>query len=377
MSVLNDCIYLCGCAVNGIKPDQERVAAMDIEKLLQFSNSHSIAAIVSIALESVNACSDAFREVQLNSVRKNMLLDFERKKIVSFMNENHIWHLPLKGILLKEFYPKAGMRQMSDNDILYDAAYQEKLYAFMTDNGYESVRFHEGIVDEYHKEPLFNFEMHTALFAENDGTLPHFYNYYQNVYDRLQKESEDSMTMRFSNEDFYVYLLAHAYKHYTWCGVGLRTLLDSYVFLQKYEQIMDWDIIQNACSELKMGDFEVQTRLLCKELFEDPEHIVPSPERLKMLEFYASSGTFGSMENRVANQLKELQTENEPVSFGTKLRYLYHRFVLTDNIWERLSPFAYRHRWARPFVRIYQVIAAFFTKRTAVKSEFKSLFRKK
>ena len=377
MSVLNDCVYLCSCAVNNIKPSQERVDTLDMEKLFQFSDSHSLAAVVSIALESVGACPADFKEVRMKSIRKNMMLDYERKKIITFMNENGIWHLPLKGIILKELYPQVGMRQMSDNDILYDAAYQESLHDFMAENGYETVRYQDGIVDEYHKEPLYNFEMHTSLFEGNDGRLPHFHTYYHNIADSLLKESEDSMTMRFSTEDFYVYLLAHAYKHYTWCGVGVRTLLDSYVYLTKYENSMDWNAIQTACEKLQIVEFEAQTRKLCKELFEDPEHIEPSSDLEEMLQFYASSGTYGTMENRVANQLNEINTGNQPISFKTKIQYLIRRFTLTDNVWKRLSPFAYKHRWARPFVRSYQVIRALFTKRKAVKSEFQSLIRKK
>lgn len=34
--------------------------------------------------------------------------------------------MPLKGILLKEMYPKIGMLQMADNDILYDKQYRKE-----------------------------------------------------------------------------------------------------------------------------------------------------------------------------------------------------------------------------------------------------------
>lgn len=43
------------------------------------------------------------------------------------MEQRGIWYLPLKGIILKEFYPSVGMRQMSDNDILFDEAFAEQV----------------------------------------------------------------------------------------------------------------------------------------------------------------------------------------------------------------------------------------------------------
>ena len=53
-------------------------------------------------------------------MRKALLFDAERKGILDFMEQRGIWYLPLKGVVLKDYYPAVGMRQMSDNDILYD-----------------------------------------------------------------------------------------------------------------------------------------------------------------------------------------------------------------------------------------------------------------
>ena len=49
-----------------------------------------------------------------------------------------IWYAPLKGILLQALYPKYGMRQMSDNDILYGVEGQKKLIAMMKKRGYKT-----------------------------------------------------------------------------------------------------------------------------------------------------------------------------------------------------------------------------------------------
>ena len=66
-----------------------------------------------------------------------MLFDAERELIADFMNKNGIKYMFLKGTILENYYPKIGMREMSDNDIYYDMAFREKLEGFMLSLGYE------------------------------------------------------------------------------------------------------------------------------------------------------------------------------------------------------------------------------------------------
>ena len=65
-----------------------------------------------------------------------MLLDAEREQVFKEMDAAGIWHLPLKGSVLKSLYPKPWMRQMSDNDILFDPEYQSEVKDIMVKRGY-------------------------------------------------------------------------------------------------------------------------------------------------------------------------------------------------------------------------------------------------
>lgn len=81
-------------------------------------------------------CKQKFIEAKSKAIRKNILLDTEREKIFEFLEQNKIWYMPLKGVILKELYPKIGMRQMSDNDILFDETYRKDIVRFMKNKGY-------------------------------------------------------------------------------------------------------------------------------------------------------------------------------------------------------------------------------------------------
>ena len=76
--------------------------------------------------------------------------------------------MPLKGVILKELYPKIGMRQMSDNDILFDETYRKDVVRFMKNKGYHLKSGINAHCDEWVKEPVYNFEMHLNLFVESN-----------------------------------------------------------------------------------------------------------------------------------------------------------------------------------------------------------------
>ena len=61
---------------------------------------------------------------------------------------------------------------------------------------------------------------------------------------QLLKEEGNRFGYRFSDEDFYLFLTAHEYKHYSWGGTGLRSLMDVYVYLKNLEGRLDWNYIK-------------------------------------------------------------------------------------------------------------------------------------
>lgn len=123
--IYKDLIYLLSCAVNGNTPDTARVQAMNLEQLYQLAKFHTVRAAVCIALEKAGVHEPHFHESYKKAVRKNIYLDMERTAITSSFEEQGIWNMPLKGSIPKDLYPENGMREMSDNDMLYDAEKQQ------------------------------------------------------------------------------------------------------------------------------------------------------------------------------------------------------------------------------------------------------------
>ena len=356
-----DTIYLVICGLHGIVPEQSLVEQMDLTALYRVAKNHSLTAIVCMELEFTNVfsvCRDEalvkkWKDGKEKAIRKNMTLDAERKEILSFMEKEKIWYMPLKGIILKEMYPKLGMRQMADNDILFDKQYQNELLKYMTERGYEPFYVGKGNHDVYRKAPVYNYEFHTALYgAAHDSSWE---KYYLNVKQQLIKDEGNSKGYHFSDEDFYIYILTHAYKHYNGSGTGLRTLLDIYVFLQQKETKLNWNYIALELDKLRINEFERESRELCKKLFSERPYQFTQKES-ETVSYYLGSGTYGTMKNRIEKKLLIYKPDKKPITAGIKIKYYLGRLIPDREYYKKYVPLVYKYKWSIPFFLAFRVL---------------------
>lgn len=114
-------LYLASIGINistKSKPDEKclehyRTNEEDMKALFCMSARHFIDALVGTTLKQAGAALPKYWEDRMvKAVRKVLLFDVERKKLCAWMDSEHIWYLPLKGIILKDYYPSIGMRQL-------------------------------------------------------------------------------------------------------------------------------------------------------------------------------------------------------------------------------------------------------------------------
>lgn len=365
-----DLIYLCKCAVNKQTPDKGRIAEMDIGGLYRLSVQHTLTAVIAYALEAAGASSTELRQAKEKAIRKNMLLDHERMKLFSFMEKNAVWYMPLKGVILKDIYPALGMRQMADNDILFDSQYRSMVKDYFKSEGYKVKMYGKNVHDVYEKLPVLNFEMHTELFS--GGKFPHWIDYYRGVKHRLIKDSGNGHGYHFTDEDLYVYITAHEYKHYSVGGTGIRSLLDRYVFLTAKYETLDRDYIKAECKKLKIAEFEEQSRRLAFAVFGYGEAADLTEEQEKMLGYYFSSGTYGTLDNSVKSNMNEFYKKTGKRS---KLHFIFRRIFPDMEFYKNHYPFFYRHKLLLPFGWLFRLIRGVLVNRKKILLEIKTVKR--
>lgn len=365
-----DMLYLVACAINGMVPDAEKI---DLDKLYAVSKFHSLTAICAMALESAGVTlSDKWREAKAKAIRKNILLDAERAQILGFFEQNGIWYLPLKGIIMKDMYPKAGMRQMADNDILFDSRFQMQVKEYMESKGYKTESIGKGAHDTYHKPPVYNFELHTMLYSELSDQNIH--DYYTDVKSRLVKDNDNEYGYHFTDEDFYIFMTVHEYKHYSGGGTGLRSLLDCFVYLRSKGDSLDWGYIEDELDKLGIGEFECKSRALAMKIFSSADLPKLSDDEREMLEYYLLSGTYGTHKQSVENRMDKLAAQTGSKS---KLRYIMSRLFPDAEFFKAYAPFFYRHKIFLPVGWIYRIFKGFIINGKNILCELKIVWNKK
>ncbi len=177
-------LHLLSCTLNGNLPDKEQLLQTNPQELYQLAETHLMLAVTAFGLNSIGIDEPHFEEAKTKALRRLVLFDAERKKIFQALNQAGIWYCPLKGIILKDDYPVFGMREMTDNDILFDPTRMNDVKEIMERLSFECISFGDLNHDIYAKKPGLKFEMHRSLFREEQ--MPLFAKYYSNVFNMLK-----------------------------------------------------------------------------------------------------------------------------------------------------------------------------------------------
>lgn len=358
-----DLLWLISCGVHGTPVDAQRIKGVNEENVHALAVKHGVEQVIAFVLvQAWKECGEtqkaqAWERIIRHGMRRTLYFDIEREEILAYFEENGIWYMPLKGVVLKDLYPKDSMRQMTDNDILYDAKYRDKVLAFFEARGYRVERNEKGADDAAYKMPMYNFEMHKTLFIEYSDLYP----YYADVRKRLISDGQSRFGLRFTDEDFYVYMVAHAAKHYRLSGHGLRFLLDIFIYLQKMEGKMDWVYISQELSKLKVAGYESVAKAICLKLF-SAEGFTQidslTPAEKEMLSFVVQSSLFGNMKGYVHQHLSDIQSTGETSLGKAKLIYIVRRLFPNTNEMVFRYPVLEHKQWLLPVYYVRRIVSA-------------------
>ena len=311
----------------------------------KLSKYHSLRAILYLAIKDAKVSIephylDKLEQYYLNNVKKSLSFDKERKELYRYLNNHQIDFLPLKGIIIKDYYLDPHSREFADNDILFDDDKSDLVKAFFVNKGYEVELYKRSNHDVYQKKPFYNFEMHRELFGEtgdNQKNIVYFKDYLTKAHIKDNYEHE------LSKEDFYIYFTAHTYKHFHVSGCGIRTLIDYYLYLKN--NALDFVYINKELEQLDLLDFSNQIKSLSMKLFND-EPLDDKEE--EMLIYIASSGTYGTLEHSVAKGVKEKG------KFGYFMSRIFppYRFYKSAYPWAYYCPILIPFAWLARFFRI-------------------------
>lgn len=226
---------------------------MQWEQIFKIGKLHGIIPILCEGILEA-AVDKKIKDIFLNEYMPQAVVHFNQMNkldlITKAFEENGIDYMLLKGKRLKELYPKPEMRSMADLDILikleqYNRIENCLLQLGLTRTGESD---HEIIWSD---GKFVSIELHKRLIPTYN---PDFDGYFGLGWDRAAKVSPDKHIYELSTEDEFVFIFAHFAKHYRDGGIGIRHMLDIYLF-EKAHKDMDWQYVESELAGLGLLEF--------------------------------------------------------------------------------------------------------------------------
>lgn len=288
-------------------------------------------------------------KIHATAIYKALIQEEELKSISILFSENGIPFLPLKGSILRKWYPSSDLRSMADLDILIPKSDFKKVKSILPSLGY-TLKHEGGNHDVYHKLPFMNIEIHQNMMDES-YTLS---SYYQDIWLKVKVKNQGSTELELTDEDFYLFVIAHGAKHFNNGGTGVRFLLDIYFILKQYPNLNRAYLTQEL---QKMGliAFEEQMRKLANGWIDD----TPLNEEDKTISDYiVRSGAYGTVQHAITSQLS---IHDEILRFSQKKwAYLWKKAFPPYSVMKRAFPGLRFVPFLLPFFYGFRIVRAIF-----------------
>lgn len=297
------------------KADLE-ITTESAEGVLRLAKKHDLTYVVAHYLNNNSRKTDKTEQGEVLQFYRIEQQKFTLSQVKEIFNEEKIPFIPLKGSVIRDYYPNPLSRSSCDIDILIkpeDFARAEKR---LSDLGYkkEIENFHDV---SFITPSNVNVELHFSLLEQEaiiDKILQNSWDY------AVLKEKEE---YKFTDEFFVFYFYAHAFHHFLTGGCGIKTLMD--LFVLENRMGLATETAESLLKEAQIYKFAVCLRDLSDSWFKGEE----KTETTEMLEHYIlKGGVYGNKENfvkvynsRMKNSPKHLMGVLFPPAEKIKNRY--------------------------------------------------------
>ena len=252
----------------------------------------------------------------VHSLTRTMAQVTEFKDLEKAFEEAGVKNQAMKGARMRFLYPMPQLREMSDVDILIDAACMKQATQILNEKGYtllQSIKHH----DIYKKPPFMVVEAHKVMYDKtvDSGQYKYFSNFSKAVLRDGMKYTYD-----FNKEDFYVYMMAHMAKHFYTMGCGIRNLVDIYVYQEKYGEVLDKEYI---CEELKKCGILEFTKHMEKLTAIWLKNEKGSMFYADLFQYMLDSGIYGKDENGIWSKFSEKKMKDKKATPRQLKRWYY------------------------------------------------------
>jgi hypothetical protein len=277
--------------------------------------------------------------------------DFEQ--ICATLEDAQIFFLPLKGSILRGYYPEAWMRTSCDIDILVQADILDKAAQVVCDRlGYIRAEHPTAYELSLHTQSGVHIELHFDL---TDGGLnDRGHEILSNIFAYAQPTVGKACHLQISDDVFYFYHIAHMAKHFEHGGCGVRPFLDLWIL--NHRAGFDKQGRETLLQQNGLFTFAKACEKLSESWFGSADY----DDVGRQMEFYIlTGGVYGTLENRVSIQQAKK---------GGKVKYLLSRVFISNKELMVKYPKLKQHPWLAPFYHVKRWLKPLTDKKTRKRS---------
>ena len=330
--------------VCGAEVSEEIKATITPEMLPQLyalSKSHDMAHIVAQGLSELGLLSEdeisaKFQKQQMLAIYRYQRINYELEQICKTLENAKIPFLPLKGSVIRGYYPEPWMRTSCDIDLLvHEEDLASAIDALTQDLQYKN----EG--RSAHDVSLFSgsgvhVELHYDLIEE--VRYPTIVKLLAKVWDYSVLIDGLKYQYQLKDEMFYFYHIAHMAKHFENGGCGVRSLVDQWILDHRVSG--DRNKRNALLLEGGLDRFDCAARELAEMWFSQTEG---SDLTKSMASYIITGGAYGNTENGVAIKRSKK---------GGRLKYILSRMFVPYDILKKQYPILQKHRWLTPIMEV-------------------------
>ncbi len=280
--------------------------------------------------------SKDYEKIMMQAVVRYEQINYDFNQICLVLEKACIPFLPLKGSVVRKYYPQPWMRTSCDIDILV----QKKDLKVAIECLVNTLEYEEKGIESHDATLISPQKTHVELHFDlvEEGRANNANKVLNQVWDNVKLSDGFGYKYEMSDEYFYFYHIAHMAKHFENGGCGVRPFLDLWL-LDK----IDGTSQSKRDELLSSGDlyqFAKVSRKLSKVWFSGEEMDDLS---MQMQNFILEGGLYGSSDNRVAIQQKRK---------GGKFGYILSRIFVPFAKLKRYYPILEKHPWLMPVMQV-------------------------
>lgn len=243
----------------------ENSSIVDYREIVSYAKKHEIVSLVYgiSKANNVTVLTELLKAQFAGSAFYSLNNITEYDNIKNALHASDIKFVPVKGIVLQQYYKNPVDRSMGDVDLLIDMKDTNQIASVFEKNGFSQKKDAQEELNFVKQGMLY--ELHGRLVNDAYTVDEELQKTFLNQFWSCTKIEPDGLVLDWNFH--LLYLFFHLAKHMQVKGVGFRQFVDIAVLVHFHNNLFDWNWVKQKAKEINLYDFIITVLSFCRKWF--------------------------------------------------------------------------------------------------------------